>query len=85
MKDKISNYIGNEILSGQDQLIAFDEDLLTSGILDSLSVMKLITYIEKEFNVQVSPSEMTVDNFITVNAISIFIQKKLSDNVLKAS
>ena len=85
MKDNISNYIVNEILSGQDQLIAFDEDLLTSGILDSLSVMKLITYIEKEFNVQVSPSEMTVDNFITVNAISIFIQKKLSDNVLKAS
>ncbi|WP_298500285.1 acyl carrier protein [uncultured Algibacter sp.] len=52
------------------------EDLLGSGILDSLGMVQLIAFVEGEFNVQVGPEDMVIENFMTVNHIVNYIQSK---------
>lgn len=76
MKKKLIDYIQNELLESEetDELLASDEDLLSSGLLDSLSVMKLISFMEKNFGVVVPPADMVIENFVTVDAISEYIQ-----------
>lgn len=78
MQKKIIKHI-EEYLSSEDldNGIELDEDLLGSGILDSLGMMKLITFIEEEFNCKVLPEEMVIENFMTVGNISEFLQNKL--------
>ena len=77
MKEKIIQYIQDELIEDEEELeLTSDEDLLSSGLLDSLSVMRLITYVEKEFEVSVPPADMTIENFITVDALSEYIQSK---------
>ena len=54
-----------------------EESLFDSGILDSLGMITLIAFIENKFKVVINPSEVTLDNFNTINKIAALINKKL--------
>lgn len=54
-----------------------DESLFDSGYIDSLAMLILIAFIEKEFKVVINPSEVAMDNFNTLNKISELVSKKL--------
>lgn len=76
MKEQIIKYITNELISSENTVISSDEDLLSSGVLDSLSTMKLISYIEESFEVKVAPEDMVIENFLDVNSMEAFILNK---------
>ncbi|MEM9884813.1 MAG: acyl carrier protein, partial [Bacteroidota bacterium] len=76
LKDKIIQYIQAEILEEGDDPITSDEDLLTSGLLDSMAAMRLIGFLEEEFEVSVPPEDMVIEHFITVDAIGAYIESK---------
>ncbi len=75
MKDKIIHYITTEISNEKLEDIGLEEDLLGSGIIDSLGMMKLVIFMEKEFNISVNTEDMTVENFMTVQNILNFLSK----------
>ena len=74
MTDRIIAYIKKEISLEPIEDIDLDEDLLGSGILDSLGVMKLVTFLEKEYQVKINPGDMTVENFSTLRTITDFLE-----------
>ena len=51
--------------------------LLESGILDSLGIMKLLSFIETTYSVSLSDSDITPENFENISAITSLIQKRL--------
>jgi len=73
MSVNIITYIKDEIANEPLEDIDIHEDLLGSGIIDSIGMVKLISYLEKEFQIKVPPEEMTVENFMTVHHISEFV------------
>ena len=66
------------ILGDRQSAIDPEKSLIDSGILDSLALVELITYIEEQFGVTVKPKEVFPENFQTINAISAFVESKLS-------
>lgn len=77
MQEKIIKYIEEELSSEDlDDGIEVTEDLLGSGILDSLGMMKLLSFIEEEFNCKVLPEEMVIENFMTVSHIMNYLKGK---------
>jgi acyl carrier protein len=50
--------------------------LRTSGLLDSLAIVALISYIEKEYAIEFSATELTVDAFDTLDQIAVLIAQK---------
>lgn len=70
MNEEIVAYIKNEITS--DPLLEIDsrDNLLATGIVDSLGMMKLILFLEKQFKKRVPVEDMTIDNFKTVEKIA---------------
>jgi acyl carrier protein len=73
MKEKIRDYITNNLLESEVEL-TYDDDLLNSGLVDSIGVVKLIAYIQEEFAIEVPPEEMVIENFVTINAIDTFLK-----------
>lgn len=55
-----------------------DSSLFRDKILDSLSLVSLITYLEKTFSFKISPSEISMENLDSINKISSFVSKKKS-------
>jgi acyl carrier protein len=52
--------------------------LVSSGVLDSLAVLKLVTLLEENFAVQIEAHEISFDNLDTIISIANFVQSKLS-------
>lgn len=74
MKQTIHKFIEADLLSGQK--IDEDQELLLSGLVDSLGVMKLIAFIDKDLGIRVPHSDIKLRNFATINAITEYLQTK---------
>ena len=48
--------------------------LFSSGLIDSLSVIDLVCFVEQEIGRTVPPSEITLENFDSVNRIVRFAE-----------
>lgn len=69
----IREYIQKEIANGRE--ISNDESLLVAGVLDSLAVVKLVAYVENEFDVEIPDSDFDPDNFESVATITQLIER----------
>ena len=78
VRNKIRQFIESELLSDQKGAhLSVSEPLITTGIIDSLSIMKLIAYLEKTFSVRIEDEEIIAENFETIDVISSVIEKKI--------
>lgn len=53
-----------------------DDNLFESGIVNSLFAVQLMTFLEKSFNIEVTMDDLSMDNFQSVNATSLFVERK---------
>ncbi len=53
-----------------------EESLLTSGVLDSLTMHDLIGFIEERFETSVDEDEMMPENFQTIDYLVRFVEQK---------
>jgi acyl carrier protein len=73
----IERYIVDEILLGTGAArIDPGESLIDSGILDSLALLRFISFVEERFGVTVEDVEVVPDNFQSINATKAFIEMK---------
>ena len=77
MDNILIDYIKNELIFGSEGIdIDAEDDLLGSGLLDSLDMMKLVSFIEKEFELKIPTQDMVIENFMTVACISNYLKGK---------
>ncbi len=55
-----------------------DDNLFESGIVNSLFAIQLMTFLEKSFNIEVTMDDLSMDNFQSINATSLFVERKQS-------
>ena len=72
---KIKEYIHSASFNNVDNL---DDDLLIfkEGILDSMGLISLFTFLEQEFNIQITDADLVEENFESVNAITNFVLQR---------
>ena len=56
--------------------IGKDTALLEKGILDSLGILDVVSFLESEFSLVVSDDELVPENFQTLGTLSVFVVKK---------
>ena len=75
-QDTIKDYIVTEFLPGAVATdLTSDYDLLTNGVIDSLGLLKLIAWVETEFDVTVDEAALDPDNFRSVDAIDALVNR----------
>ena len=53
-----------------------DTPLRTSGILDSVATLRLISFVEDRYGIEVEAHEAGVENFDRIDSIASFIRDK---------
>jgi|APEBP8051073178_1049388.scaffolds.fasta_scaffold13701_2 acyl carrier protein len=76
-RQRIKQYIAaNYLFSDDPDTVGDQQQLIQSGVLDSMGIFELITFIEGGFGIKVTPEEMLPVNFGTVEAIDAFVRAK---------
>lgn len=69
----LKQFIAYELVGRRDLVLNDDDDLLLSGLVDSLGVVRLIAYIEDDLRISVPAGDVTIENFGTVAAIADYL------------
>ncbi len=74
---KISAFIVEQLLDGETEIdVEHEENLLMTGVIDSLGVMRLVAWLELEFGLAIAPEDVTLENFMNVQAMSAYLSSK---------
>lgn len=77
IRNQITEYIKQEFLTEEDSLtFNADTPLVSSRILDSISTLELVDYLEKTFDIEFSHHEVDQDNLDSVDKIVNFVKYK---------
>jgi acyl carrier protein len=58
--------------------IGGDDDLLANGVIDSLGLLTLISWVEEHFSISVEDDDLSPDKFRSVDAICAYVDGALS-------
>jgi acyl carrier protein len=72
----IRKYIVESWLNGDERGLKDDTDLQEAGLLDSLTTLALVAFLEESFKVQLDPGDINAETFRTVNAIAALVVTK---------
>lgn len=73
IKRKIREFLGGYIRS---QELADDEDMFTGGYVNSLFVMQLVLFVERDLGAPVEDEDLDFANFRSIDAIASFVAMK---------
>ena len=77
IKSAVKKFILNEYLPGEDPAALTDTTpLMTTGILDSIAVLKVVSFLENQFDILIQPHEAVVENLNTLSDIERFVVSK---------
>lgn len=76
-RNAIRTFLLDELISEEDaDQLADDTDLVTSGILDSIATLKLVSFLEEEFGIALEAHEIDVENLNTLPDILALVRDK---------
>ncbi|GAB4546209.1 MAG: hypothetical protein Fur002_21060 [Anaerolineales bacterium] len=73
---KLSAYIAKEILKQPNRVITAEEAVISSGLIDSFSLVDLGLFIEDAFNVRIDDTELNKETFDTLTQLAALIQSR---------
>jgi len=76
MISTLAQKIAQNILKEPNRTIQPDEALISSGLIDSFSLVDLALLVEDEFGVVVDDTELNPDSFDTLEQLVALIQSK---------
>jgi acyl carrier protein len=76
-KETIERFVVDELILGDRRSkIDPDKSLITSGVIDSLGLLRLISFLEGQFGISIKDIEMLPENFETINKIETYVKSK---------
>jgi acyl carrier protein len=79
VKETIRQYILTTYLPGESAAnLKDDTPLRSSGILDSLATLSLVSFVEKEFGIELEAHETGIDTFDRIEDIAALVARKKS-------
>lgn len=74
-EQQLADYIRQNLLADPTREITYDEPLITSGLMDSFSLIEVLAFIEDEWGVFIPDQEATVKQCDTVRKIMAVVER----------
>ena len=79
MRELVKHFILENFLPGEDPRNLTDEtELKESGILDSLSTLKLVSFLEERFKVEFEANDLEAGNLSSLANIERLVRSKMA-------
>jgi acyl carrier protein len=78
LKGDIRRFVVENLALGKDAgSIGDDTSLIENGVIDSLGIFQLVSFLESGFGIRVDDAEIVLENFRTIDDIEQFVKDKL--------
>ncbi len=78
-RDSIITFIKDELaISANDVELGYEDDLLLSGLVSSLDIMRLVAFVEETYGTSIPAEDIVIEHFETVDAIHNYAQTRVT-------
>jgi acyl carrier protein len=77
IKSSITSFIRTELIYEDDQDFDDHTNLIERGIVDSMSLVRLIGFIEEEYGIPVQDEDIVPEHFSSLTKIATFVTERL--------
>ncbi len=74
--EQIRIFILEHIPKARQLDVQNEDQLIETGLLDSLGILDVVSYLEEEFGITVSDEELTPDHFQSILSMTTYVQMK---------
>jgi acyl carrier protein len=78
LESQITKYIAEQVLKQPKRIIAPEEKLISSGLIDSFHLVDLSLFVEDTFGVHLDDTELNAQTFDTLAELAAVIQARQS-------
>ena len=78
VSQQVRQFILQEFPLANERSLSEDETFLGSDIVDSLGIVKLIAFVETEFDINVEDEDLQPENFQSIARLTEFVKTKLT-------
>jgi len=75
---KLATFLANDILKQSNRAIAPDEPMISSGLIDSFSLMDVALFVEDNFGVHIEDTELNKETFDNLTQLVALIESRQS-------
>jgi acyl carrier protein len=72
----LEKYIASQVLKQPNRKIANEEALISSGLIDSFSLMDLALFVEDNFGVRIEDTELNAETFDNLAQLTTLIESR---------
>lgn len=72
--ERIKNFLEKQFPATKN--VGNEDPLLKNGLIDSLGILEVVTFLENEFDITLTDEELLPENFESVRSLSKFVQQK---------
>jgi acyl carrier protein len=73
--------INAEVSLDPSEEVVADTDLLLTGLVDSLGVVQIVSWLEDRLGIEIDPSDVVLENFQTVDAMARYVERRGTEGV----
>ena len=73
---KLATFLTTDILKQPNRIISSDEPLISSGLIDSFSLMDVALFVEDNFGVRIEDTELNADTFDNLAQLASLIESR---------
>lgn len=73
----VVTFIRDEMMGEPDLEVDLDENLLISGLVDSVGIVRLIAHLKDRLQVEVPPGDLVPENFRTIRVMAEYMVGRL--------
>lgn len=77
VKEQIKSFIEDNFIIDDDAVeFTYEDNIFAKGFVNSLFAMKLVSFLEREFEIEIDNDDLDISNFSSVDNIINFIDRK---------
>jgi len=81
IKEKVREFLYCDEFAEEFKNLSNDDSLLEKGIIDSVRMLELISFLEEKFQIRVEDEDLYPENFDSLTAIEDYVLRKISHKI----
>jgi acyl carrier protein len=69
----VQKFINSELLYREDQAIDHTLNLIEIGVIDSMTLLRLVSFLESQYGIEIPDEDILPDNFRSLTSIEAFL------------
>ena len=75
----LMRYVKDELLRGRMSDLEAEDDLLGSGVINSLGILQLVSFVEDRMGIEIPDEDVVYENFHSVSALANYLDDQETD------